>query len=401
MNNRNFNARAAGRGAWISTALLLTVAVYAALSLRLSTQAAPTSVTLTRGPYVQSTTPTSAYIVWKTSIAASSSVTYRLARGDGIPPGVIKVGKPLTVVGTEKVKQHVVRLTGLRPGSSYLYQVSSGGRPLKNAMLRTAKLPGQPFTFAVWGDSGHEGSRGQKPLAAQIKKSNPDFMLHTGDLIYPRGEAARFDPYFFQVYAPTLARAPFYGSLGNHDIGTANGRPFLENFVLPRNGPPRLAAERNYAFDYSDAHVVVIDSNLGAYSLRRDVAPWLEKNLKASRARWKFVVFHHPPFSSGLHGDDARIKNILVPIFSRCQVDVVFNGHDHHYERFKPRDGVLYIVTGAGGAGRYPRRRHRATTARYWNDDWSFTRIDIKGRTLHGRQIAASGATVDDWSIKK
>jgi hypothetical protein len=43
----------------------------------------------------------------------------------------------------------------------------------------------------------------------------------------------------------------------------------------------------------------------------------LEQSTKRSRAIWKFAVFHHPPFSSGLHGDDKKTRSVLVPVLAR------------------------------------------------------------------------------------
>jgi hypothetical protein len=35
-------------------------------------------------------------------------------------------------------------------------------------------------------------------------------------------------------------------------------------------------------------------------------------------------------------------------------VDVVLAGHDHHYERFRPIDGIRSFVVGTGGRSVYP-----------------------------------------------
>jgi 3',5'-cyclic AMP phosphodiesterase CpdA len=298
------------------------------------------------------------------------------------------------------VTQHIVNLTGLKPATRYRYRVGSNGRLLRDAVFQTDKLAGQAFSVAVWGDSG-VGNAAQKKLAAQIEKNKPDMLVHTGDLIYPRGAYRHFDPYFFSVYQSTLKRVPFYGSLGNHDVITKDGRPFLDNFVLPRNGPAGVEAERNYAYQYADALWVVIDSNHRSSTLRDKVVPWLEQTAKRSRAIWKFAVFHHPPFSSGLHGDEKKTREILVPALARAKFDVVFNGHDHAYERFKPQNGVTYIVTGAGGAERYPRRQTRAITAFFDNKNVSFTRLDINKKTLRGRQITAEGRVLEEWRLQK
>lgn len=348
-----------------------------------------------RTPYLQSTTPTSATVVWQTTEPASTLMEYRLEKPNQ------KWQK--ATANAKRVRQHIVKLSGLKAASIYRYRAGSNGRKTFEGLFQTNKLTGQSFSFAAWGDSG-VGGDGQKQLAAQIDRQKPDFLVHTGDLIYPRGQWKGFDPYFFDMYAKTLARVPFYGSLGNHDVLTQKGQPFLENFVLPRNGPSDLTPERNYSFDYADAHFVVIDSNLQADELQKTVVPWLQRDVRRSKAKWKFVVFHHPPFSSGPHGDEKRTR-LLVPIFSQLKIDIVLNGHDHSYERFVPQGGVTYIVTGAGGAERYPRRKVRDITASFNNKTWSFTRIDItpNGRqsTLRGRQIAADGALIDEWRLQK
>jgi hypothetical protein len=346
---------------------------------------------LTRAPYIQWTTTTSAHIVWDTYVAASSEVEYSVAT----PPG-----QTYNVVKTDKVTRHIVKLSHLQPGVLYRYRVGSNRRALASGQFRTAKSAGQPFSFVVWGDSGM-ASRGQVSLSRQIEKARPDFLLHTGDLIYPSGAARDYNPKFFDIYRTTLARVPFYGSLGNHDVRSRNGQPFLVNFVLPTNGPPGTAPERNYSFDYADAHVAVLDSNAGTSQLSEIIVPWLRQDMTRSRARWKFVVFHHPPYSSGLHGDDARIQRVLVPVLQQLKIDVVFNGHDHDYERWKSRGGVVYLVTGAGGAVLYPRKRVDPATAVFRERVFSYTRIDIAKRLLRGRQISIDGAVIDEWRMTK
>lgn len=364
-------------------------------------------VALTRRPYIQWTTTSSAHIVWDTDRPASSVVEYVADGPDTKAAGAKAAGAkaapsaaPLSIVKSGLVSRHIVRLSGLRAGTTYRYRVGSNGRALADGKFQSAMPPGRAFSFVAWGDSGTL-SRGQFEVATQIEKARPDLLLHTGDLIYNRGAAHDYNPKFFRVYAPTLARVPFYGSLGNHDTRTRNGQPFLDNFVLPPNGPPGLQSERNYSFDYGDAHFAALDSNLSETELSRDITTWLQRDMAASRALWKFVFFHHPPFTSGQYSRASHTRSALAPLLARLRVDIVFNGHDHGYERWKPRDGVTYIVTAAGGAGLYVRSQNNPATARYRNDVHSFTRIAIYGRTLRGQQIAANGQTIDQWTMTK
>ena len=39
---------------------------------------------------------------------------------------------------------------------------------------------------------------------------------------------------------------------------------------------------------------------------------------------------------------------------ARAGADVVLAGHDHHYERFAPIDGIRSFVVGTGGRSHYP-----------------------------------------------
>lgn len=357
---------------------------------------------LARKPYIQWTTTSSAHIVWDTKEASSSSVDYAL-----VSPTTQNTARMSThaaawkrVAGAQRALRHIVKLTGLRAASVYKYRVASNGYALFQGRFQTDKKAGQAARIAIWGDSG-VGDQWQYGVAAQIEKARPDCLVHTGDLIYPKGAARDFDPEFFRVYARLLSRVPFYGSLGNHDVGTKNGAPFLANFVFPTNGPASLPPERNYSFDYAGAHWVVIDSNQSEEQMRNVLAPWLGRDLGASRALWKFAVFHHPPFSSGEHGDEIRTQRALVPTFARLHVDIVFNGHDHGYERWKPRAGVVYIITAGGGANLYKRTRRDPMTASYHNEIHSWTQLDLNGKTLRGTQIGSNGRALDTWTMTK
>ncbi len=80
---------------------------------------------------------------------------------------------------------------------------------------------------------------------------------------------------------------------------------------------------------------------------------WLEETFQSaeySDHSWKIIYFHVSPFTSGsLHKDNPKLIEQLVPLFSKYNINFVFTGHSHLYERFLHK-GVNYIVTGGGGA---------------------------------------------------
>jgi predicted phosphodiesterase len=315
-----------------------------ALGQVVSAQAA---VTLTRGPYLQSTTRDSTIIVWQTDLPGDSVVEY----GVSDPSLLFGDSTPTTT--------HVIPLTGLIPGATYQYRIKTDGAVLHAATFATAPDPGGAFDFVMIGDSG-VGSEAQAAVAAQMRALEPDFVLHLGDVIYPDGQAEGYDPWFFDPYAGVLDRAPVFPVLGNHDYISSRGQPYLEAFYLPANNPEQ--SERYYSFDWGNAHFTALDSNQ-RFEPDSDERRWLEADLAASDALWKFVFFHHALYTTGPHGHDGYViplRDTLAPLFEQYGVDFVFAGHDHTYERSTPRrdyapasDGVVYIVSGGGGAGLY------------------------------------------------
>ncbi len=290
-----------------------------------------------RGPYLQSVTATSAIIVWRTDIAGDTQIDYGVGSYTN------------SISDTTIVTEHVAALANLVTGTEVMYRILTNGAELYAGSFRTAVGPGTPFNFAIVGDSG-VGSTAQYSVADQMVARDPMFVLHTGDVIYPSGQYAGYDPYFFQPYQTLLRRAPIFPSMGNHDYVTLSGQPYLNTHYLPSNNPANT--ERYYSFDWGDAHFTAVDYN----NLSTAELIWLQSDLASTDKEWKFVFYHQAIYSSGPHGHEAGIiakRSILQPIFAANHVDLVFNGHDHDYERTQPITGVVYIVSGGGGASLY------------------------------------------------
>ena len=63
--------------------------------------------------------------------------------------------------------------------------------------------------------------------------------------------------------------------------------------------------------------------------------------------RWMIVATHHPPYSAGIIGSDLEVRRQWVPLFEKYGVDLVLSGHDHDYQRSKPINDVVYVISGA------------------------------------------------------
>ena len=288
-------------------------------------------------PYVQNVTSNAATIMWRTEASVDGTVTFG-ADGDldQLAEG-------------ESTELHTVRLTGLEPGTEYAYRVQSGDTTFETSTFSTAPGPDGAITAIVVGDTG-SGDEQQQQMSEVMEGMNGDLLLHTGDVVYQRGAACHYEERYYDPYAALIDSVPVYPVLGNHDVLTDNGEPYLTAFELPAESS---GTERFYSFDYGPMHVAALDSELyyGDDSIStEEQKAWLRADLQATDRPWKVVVIHRPPYSSSpYHGGDRNILEDLVGIFEEEGVDVVFAGHEHVYERLKPINDITYFVSGGGG----------------------------------------------------
>ncbi len=167
-------------------------------------------VRISEGPMVQLADEHGAVLVWTTSRSADCAVTLALDSGDVIVPV------------EREANRHTARLGGLDAGCGYSYEIRAGDRKLGGDIVHTSKTGDTPCNFIVFGDSGR-AKREQYVLAGLMNDADPDFLLHTGDLVYPDGARRRYGARFFAPYRKLLARSAFWPCLGNHDVD-ATGR---------------------------------------------------------------------------------------------------------------------------------------------------------------------------------
>ncbi len=299
---------------------------------------------LLRAPYLQRVDAYSAAVLWTSDGAAPASVRVTNPADHSVITEVnahIDTSAPLPAGA-----QYIAELEDLSPETIYCYEISAAGAAWTLPTgFRTAPLAGSVVRFAAMGDVGEAGAD-QYAVLEHLLDVPFQTVVISGDVGYPDGRLQDYESHFFDVYAYPLARAPFFPASGNHDYSTAGAKPFFSSFALPENAGPS-AAEHWYSFDWGDVHVAVLDTEKAGPAQ----SSWLERDLAESKAIWKVVLGHRPPYSSGEHGSDLGIRNTFAPIFERNHVDLALFGHDHDYERTHPMNGVTYVITGGGGEG--------------------------------------------------
>lgn len=353
------------------------------INLRGETQPPP------REPYIQNVTASSAVIAWVDEKPDVGLVEYGETPWLGHKEVDARVGR-----------RHAVALSSLDPGSAYYYQVTEAGGSSETGRFRTApEGEDSRFVFAVIGDSGR-GRKQQLAVAALLERSEPDLMLHTGDVVYPSGEDRHYARRFFAPYRRLLKKIPIFPVLGNHDLERGNGAAYLANFHLPRNDP--RGTGRYYSFDWGTVHFAALNSEL--YYEDNSGSPeeqkaWLEHDLSETRKPWKIAYLHRPLYSSSKHGGDEKIREDLEPILVRHEVDLVFCGHDHAYERTVPIGGVTHVVSGGGGKGLYPLGRSEWTAFSKSAHHAVLVRVD--GGRLSLEAIEPDGIVLDRMTFNR
>lgn len=301
------------------------------------------------GPYLQYPTETSIIVRWETDEAASSEVAYGP-----------KVGGMETVKG-EDATYHEVKLDSLKAGGFYFYQVRSTteAHTVESEVytFQTAVGRDTPFSFIVLCDTQASPDVVSKQ-AEHIYAQRPHFTLLGGDLVTRGTVKEHWTKHFFPNMHTLNSRVPLIPSLGNHED---DAKFYYDYFSLPE-------PEYYYRFPYGNLEIFVVDSDR-RLTRSSEQYTWLDEALGNSNATWKIVCHHKPPYSSDEndYGDTEKeqpvggdfLQRFVVDLYEKHQVDIVWNGHIHSYERThrllqgKPvlEGGVLYMITGGGGGG--------------------------------------------------
>ena len=343
---------------------------------------------IVRKPYLQQMTDRSVEILWTTIEVASPEVTLTpVAGGDAIEATVV-VDETADALGAEQL---VATADGLEPGTVYCYEIRDASGLLQiSTGFRTAPVVGsdEPVRFIAIADLGKQ-TGDQFAVAAQLETVSFDFALVAGDIAYGSGELDAFELFFFEVYANLVDHIPFYPAPGNHDYKTEGALPYRQVYSLPRNGKDELY----YSYDHGNIHVAVIDTE----SIDEAQLLWLDADLAATEQPWKVVVGHHPPFSSGYHGNNGDVQEQFVPILRTHEVQLGIFGHDHDYERVLPQDGVTYVVAGGGGVG--TRSVGTSDFTGYSEQVSHFVYLETRDDTMTMWAIDATGKTFDTTVI--
>jgi len=304
----------------------------------------------------------------------------------GKAPG--KLDRTAPVLRPEKTT-----LTGLAPGNTYYYQAFPGESG--KGSFKTPPTGDAQFQFVVYGDTRTRHDAHRSVIEGILKHAEPDFIMHTGDLVENGDDSSQW-PTFFEIEGALLRKAAFFPALGNHERNSSNYYGYMEGKAY-------------YSFNWGSAHFTVIDSDLenaapslaGRDAFWEQQTHWLENDLEAAqRASLRFLFAHHPPMTAvkRRQGDNPHMT-ALEPLFEKYHLSAAFFGHDHNYQHYLKND-VQYFVTGGGGAPLYDVDTPPAGITRKVAKTENFVVVKVDGKTAHVEAFKPDGESLDRTDLR-
>ncbi|CAK9855171.1 unnamed protein product [Sphagnum jensenii] len=212
------------------------------------------------------------------------------------------------------------------------------------------------YTFGLIGDLGQ--TYDSATTLQHYLQSSGQCLLYVGDLSY-----ADTYPFDYQVRWETWSRLiegsaayqPWIWTSGNHDIEFLPQVGEIKPFKSFKNRFPIPYQASNstsplwYSIKRGSAHIIVLSS----YSAYGNFTPqwgWLQTEFSTVNRNvtpWLIVLLHCPWYNSSaanyMQGESMPV--VFEYMFVTNQVDAVFAGHVHAYERTYPVSNTLYNIT--------------------------------------------------------
>jgi acid phosphatase type 7 len=265
-----------------------------------------------------------------------------------------------------------------------------------------ADLP-DPLILVAYGDmrfTSPTETRATSPVArqalvAKIAAEKPAAIFINGDIPW-HGIEADYTVFRDETRAWRERHLRLYPALGNHEFSACLESACLEHWWQTF---PELRGQRWYSVALG-ARVVGIeldsDTSLLPGSAQR---LWLENQVAtlSPQVRLVLIVMHHPPAADvqlrtgtdhNPRPNEITLADFLKTVTPKSAARfVVSAGHIHNYERFS-RDGVVYLVSGGGGAAPY--EVERTPPDQYQSADfpnYHYVRFELHGDRAVGEMI--------------
>jgi hypothetical protein len=251
-----------------------------------------------------------------------------------------------------------------------------------------ASLSDSKRRSTIWalGDAA-TGSPEARAVARMVKRAGPDRLLYLGD-VYEHGTAEEFERNYEPIYGELKdITAP---TPGNHEW------PKHEEGYDPYWRAAGRSQDDWYSFTSAGWEILGLNSQVehgpGSPQVR-----WLKRAVREP-GTCRIAFWHRPYLSASRHGDQEDVAPLWNALRGRAVM--VLSGNDHNMQRFKPRDGLIQIVSGAGGRHLYGSNENDPRLV--WDEDDVFgaLRLDLRRGHARLRFVDEDGKTVHSGRVR-
>lgn len=351
------------------------------------------------------TEPGTKSITWLTQIDGSAAVAKVRYSTDP------DLSEAETVEGSSEIRTFVkssrgdalrsnrVRLTGLRPGSTYYYQVGDGA---VWSGTESFTIPnGQETNFFILGDiqSSDTSNLAHSLEALKNSKTSYDFAIQTGDAIDNVTEYVKnWRPFLNTVNSKTLSGVDMIHVMGNHEYyGDANGEISDALYDLPES-----AQNSWYKMEYGKVCVVVVNNGTKLATALADIAEQLTTD-----CIWRVLVAHEPIYGT----ESVSATPEILASIEKAGFDFVFGGDDHAYARTYPmiggvkqavdsRGGVVYYVCGdlSGKSNAFHEREEYVKAIPHNDYTGMYLTVEATEETFTVKAVKYDGTELDSYT---
>ena len=252
------------------------------------------------------------------------------------------------------------------------------------------------------GDIG-DCARTSDDATGSLLDANPGIVMPLGDNAYVSGTPTEYANCFDPAWG--RAKNRMRPVLGNHDYynpgATKNADGYFGYFGAAAGDP----AKGYYSFNLGSWLVIVLNTGTeapGYIAAGSAQEQWLRSLLASHSEQCAVAMFHHPQFSTVSGRPFVRPET--TPLWQALYdggVDLVLNGHDHTYQRFKPMKpdgtadasfGIRQITAGTGGGeGLYAFGDANANLEVRNDDTFGVLKVTLKNGAYDWRFIPAAG----------
>jgi 3',5'-cyclic AMP phosphodiesterase CpdA len=132
-------------------------------------------------------------------------------------------------------------------------------------------------------------------------------------------------------------------------------------------------------------------------------AQWLDKVLGGNPQPWTIVLLHQPFYSPREGRENAALRDVLLPVVRRHNVDLVLQGHDHTYGRRGEGQAATpqYVVTVAGPKQYRLSDEARRTMDPVAEDTQLFQVLNIDPQHLRYEARTVTGRLYDAFELRR